>query len=79
MRDTWQVPGYDLLPKLASLKMPALVIAGDHDVIPVEAVAHIAQALPSATLVTLKNCGHFSYMECSAGVRQALDDFFRTR
>jgi proline iminopeptidase len=79
MRDTWQVPGYDLLPRLASLKMPALVIAGDHDFIPVETVAHIAQALPGATLVTLKNCGHFSYMECRGGVRKALDDFFRAR
>jgi len=79
MRDTWQVPGYDLLPRLASLKMPALVIAGDHDFIPIETVAHIAQALPGATFVTLKNCGHFSYMECSVDVRKALDDFVRSR
>jgi len=79
MRDTWQGPGYDLLPRLASLKMPALVIAGDHDFIPIETVAHIAQALPGATFVTLKNCGHFSYMECSVDVRKALDDFVRSR
>jgi pimeloyl-ACP methyl ester carboxylesterase len=38
---------------------------------------HIARAIPNATLVTLKDCGHFSYLECSAGVRQAVDDFFR--
>jgi len=77
MRDTWKVPGYDLLPRLGSLKMPTLVIAGDHDFIPAETVAHIAHAIPAATLVTLKDCGHFSYMECSRDVRQAIDAFFR--
>jgi proline iminopeptidase len=34
MRDTWQVDGYDLLPKLRSLNIPTLVISGDHDFIP---------------------------------------------
>src|SRR5690606_15536036 len=42
MRDTWQLPGYDLLPKLRDLRIPALVIAGDHDIIPVEVAEHIA-------------------------------------
>jgi proline iminopeptidase len=77
MRDTWQVPGYDLLPRIGSLKMPALVIAGDHDFIPVETAAHIAHAIPAARLVTLKGCGHFSYMECRRDVRRAIDAFFR--
>ena len=34
MRDTWEVDGYDLLPKLRNLSTPTLVIAGDHDFIP---------------------------------------------
>jgi len=76
-RDTWEVPGYDLLPKLRDLEIPALVIAGDHDFIPVEVAEHIAQALPNATLVTLEECGHFAYLERPAAVRHALVDFFR--
>lgn len=80
MRDTWQVDGYDLLPKLKSLSIPTLVIAGDHDFIPVEIAAHIARAIPNAELVTLRNCGHFAYLECPGDVRKALDEFLqRTR
>lgn len=76
-RDTWQVPGYDLLPELRALDIPTLVIAGDHDFIPVEVAEHIAQAIPSATLVTIKDCGHFIYLECPGDVRSALSDLFR--
>lgn len=76
MRDTWQVDGYDLLPKLQTLNIPTLVIAGDHDFIPQEIAAHIAQAIPKARLVTLGNCGHFAYLERAGEVRDALNEFF---
>jgi pimeloyl-ACP methyl ester carboxylesterase len=76
MRDTWQVPGYDLIPRLRSLRVPTLVIAADHDFIPVEIAEHIAQALPSARLVTIRDCGHFTFLECPDEVSNALSDFF---
>jgi proline iminopeptidase len=76
--ETWLSPkGYDLLPKLATLRVPALVIYGDHDFIPADSASHIARAIPGARLVTLKDCGHFSYLECPGAVRKELDDFFR--
>ena len=77
MLDTWQMDGYDLLPKLRNVNIPTLVISGDDDFIPGEIAAHIAQAIPNAHLVTLKNCGHFSYLECAGDVRNAFNDFFR--
>jgi proline iminopeptidase len=77
MLDTWQVASYNLLPKLRTLRIPALVIAGDHDFFPVEVAAHIARAIPNAQLATLRNCGHFAYLECAGDVRNALNDFFR--
>ncbi|HEY7304866.1 MAG TPA: alpha/beta fold hydrolase [Bryobacteraceae bacterium] len=77
MRDTWDVAGYDLLPKLRALSMPTLVIAGDHDLIPSEVSEHIARAIPKAQLVTLRNCGHFAYLECPGEVRNAFNEFFR--
>jgi proline iminopeptidase len=79
MRDTWQAPGYDLTPRLGSLRIPTLVIAGDHDFIPVEVAEHIARALPNAELVTIKDCGHFAFLECAREVRSALDGFVRGR
>lgn len=79
-RDTWQVPGYDLLPKLRSLRIPTLVIVGEDDFIPIEIATQIAHAMPNVTLVVIKGCGHFAYLECAPEVRTALKDFFlRTR
>jgi proline iminopeptidase len=75
MRDTWEAAGYDLLPRLRPLRVPTLVIGGDHDFIPLEIAEHVAQALPNAKLVTFKDCGHFAYLECASEVREALNDF----
>ena len=77
MHDTWELTGYDLMPKLASLRMPTLVIWGDYDFIPASIPTHIARAIPGSRLVTLKNCGHFAYLECPSEVRAALDEFLR--
>jgi proline iminopeptidase len=77
MRDTWHVDSYDVLPKLQTLSIPTLVIWGDHDFFPIEIAAHIARAIPNAQLVTLKDCGHFAYLECPGDVRNAFNDFFR--
>jgi len=79
MTETWALPNYDLLPKLRDLKVPTLVIHGDHDFIPATTAEHIADAIPKARLVTLKDCGHFAYMECPAAVRQNIDAFFRLK
>jgi proline iminopeptidase len=79
MRDTWQVDGYDLLPKLKSLNIPTLVITGDADFIPVDVAAHIAQAIPNARFVTLKDCGHFAYLECPDDVRRAVSQMLGAR
>jgi proline iminopeptidase len=77
INDTWSSPEYDLLPKLKSLEIPTLVICGDHDFIPSATAEHITLAIPNAQMVTLKDCGHFSYLECPAAVREQIDAFFR--
>jgi proline iminopeptidase len=77
MQDTWLSPEYDLLPKLKNLKIPALVIYGDHDFIPAATATHITQAIPNARMVTLRDCGHFSYLECPIAVREQIDAFQR--
>jgi len=78
MQQTWQDAAYDLLPKLSTVTVPTLVIAGDHDFIPVEIAEHIAHALPNAKLVTLKDCGHFAYLECPEAVHRVVEDFLRS-
>jgi proline iminopeptidase len=76
MTETWSLSGYDLLPKLKSVHIPTLVISGDHEFIPAATAEHITQAIPNARLVTLKDCGHFTYMECPVAVREQIDAFF---
>jgi proline iminopeptidase len=76
MNDTWSSPDYDLLPKLKSLGIPTLVISGDHEFIPAATAEHITEAIPNARLVTLKDCGHFSYLECPVAVHEEVDAFF---
>jgi len=78
-RDTWSLPGYDLLPRLRSLRVPTLVIVGEQDFIPPTIARAIAQALPEATLVAIPHCGHFAYLECRSAVRNALNNFFAPR
>jgi proline iminopeptidase len=79
VNQTWARPGgYDLHPKLTALSIPTLVITGDHDFFPF-AAEHIAQAIPHARLVTLKDCGHFPYLECPAPLRRQIDAFLRPR
>ena len=74
MRDTWQIDGYDLLPKLRTLSIPTLVITGDRDFIPSGIAAHIANAIPNARFVRLENCGHFGYLERPGEVHKAIGD-----
>jgi proline iminopeptidase len=77
MADTWSLDGYDLLPRLRSVTIPTLVIYGDHDLIPSFVAEHIAEALPAARFVTMKECGHFAYLECPGPVGKEIEGFFR--
>lgn len=76
--ETYGTPTYDLLPQLAHLPMPTLVLHGDYDFIPLTCVSHIADAIPGSRLVVIPDCGHFSYLERPDAVRHALADFFQT-
>jgi hypothetical protein len=51
------------------------VIWGDYDFIPQSTAAHIAAAIPNARLITLTDCGHFSYLECPDAVRKEDERF----
>jgi proline iminopeptidase len=61
---------YDLLPRLRNLHVPTLVLHGEQDFIPVALAAHIAEAIPRATLAVLPGCRHFSYLEAPEQVRE---------
>jgi proline iminopeptidase len=76
--ETWLSSSYDLLLRLIELGMPALVIHGDYDFIPLGCVSPIVGALPGARLILLSECGHFSYMEWPDDVRREINDLFQS-
>jgi pimeloyl-ACP methyl ester carboxylesterase len=73
---TWLSLEYDLLVRLRKLKVPTLVIHGDYDLVPLECVRNIAEAVFGSRLVVLSDCGHFAYLERPTEVRNAIVHFF---
>jgi proline iminopeptidase len=73
---TWSSPGYDLLPKLRRLAVPTLVLHGENDFVPVDLVAHVAEAIPAARLAVLPQCGHFAYLEAPDAVMRHVSELF---
>lgn len=72
---TWARADYDLLQPLAKLGIPTLVLHGELDCVPVEIARRIALAIPHARLVTIPDCGHFTYFEEPERTRTAITEF----
>jgi len=75
MRDTWEMPDYDVVPRLSHLRIPTLVITGDRDFIPMVVAERIARCMAGATFVAITDCGHFTYLERGDDVRRAVEAF----
>jgi len=76
--DTWNSEAYDLVPKLRQLDIPTLVVHGEHDFVPVELAARIAEAMPRGRLVVLPECGHFPYLETPEAFHDCVAAFFES-
>lgn len=74
--NTVEFPTLDLRPELRTIEAPTLVVVGDDDMIggPVCADA-IMRELPDGRLVTIRDSGHFVYLEQPEAFRAALTDF----
>jgi proline iminopeptidase len=65
---------YDLRPALRTLHVPAIVLHGDDDPIPLATARATAEAL-GAEFVVLPKAGHVPYVEAAAEFTAALDRF----
>lgn len=54
---------YDFEAELAQIKAPTLVLYGDFEILSTSAGKAIADKIPDATFVSLKDCGHFPFIE----------------
>jgi proline iminopeptidase len=66
---------YDLRKNLSHLTVPTLIIHGNKDIIPVWTAEEIHASIPNSKLIVLKNCGHFSYIECPSEFFSAIRKF----
>jgi proline iminopeptidase len=74
-KEVWASLGdYDLRPDLRQLRVPALVVHGDDDPIPVDSARETAECL-GAGLVVLEDCGHVPHVESPREFVAALDPF----
>ena len=66
----------DSRPSLGEIKVPALVVCGDHDAITPPPIAReIADGIPGAELVIIERAGHLSPLEQPAAVNRAMIDW----
>ncbi|WP_299515122.1 alpha/beta hydrolase [Mucilaginibacter sp.] len=71
----WLQPNIPL-KALEAIKCPALIIGGDHDLIPVPHTVQIAQAIKSSYLWIVPNSGHATLNEHRDEFDKIVDDFF---
>lgn len=73
--EVWESLGdFDLRPRLHEIGVPAMVLHGDDDPIPLEASRVLAQGL-AAPLHVLPDCGHVPYVEAPDRLVELLDPF----
>jgi 3-oxoadipate enol-lactonase len=66
----------DLRPRLGEVKVPALVLVGEHDEATPPPMSHeLAAGLPNARLVTIPGCAHVPQLQSPDVFLEAIGDF----
>jgi proline iminopeptidase len=74
-QEVWESLGdFDLRPRLARLDVPAVILHGEDDPIPMDAAEELARVL-RAPLHRLPACGHVPYIEAPEAFTAILDEF----
>lgn len=74
-QEVWSsLADYDLRPALARLSVPAVVLHGEADLIPLEAARTVAELL-GAEFHALPECGHVPYVEAFQEFVRVVDEF----
>ena len=66
---------YDITKQLDTIKCPTIIITGDYDIMPLEANKEIQREIKDSKLVTLKNCGHFPFVEDKREYFKIIENF----
>jgi proline iminopeptidase len=74
MRDR-ELAAYDLFARLNVIHCSTLIVGSDYDMVAPEANEKIHWNIPGSTLVVLKKCGHFPFVESSKEFFGAIESF----
>ena len=77
-KDLYSKP-YDLHGPLKKLKVPALVIQGDSDLIPVSVGENLHKSIPGSNFVLIEKSGHFPYIENPDALFSSLNEFLKDK
>jgi proline iminopeptidase len=78
-QEVWSsLDDYDLRPALTRLSIPAIVLHGEHDPIPLDTSRTVAELL-GAAFHPLPRCGHVPYVEALNDFVRLLDEFLPSR
>ena len=75
-RAMWSAPTWGFRANdLAKIKLPVLIVAGDHDIVSLEVSTRLVQAIPKAQLLILPGTGHTTFQDRPAWLNPILLDF----
>ena len=75
-RAMWSAPTWGFRPTdLAKIKLPVLIVAGDHDLVSLEETARMVRAIPKAQLLVLPGTGHTTFQDRPSWLNPILLDF----
>jgi len=66
---------FDCYQGLKKTNLPALIIAGDKDVIPLHYSERIHETIPQSVYKVIKDCGHFPYIDQSEILFECIERF----
>lgn len=70
---------YDMTDQLKKLTNKTLILHGDSDPIPYVTAEHMKDAIPSSTLIKIKQSGHFPFVEQPEPFFKAITEFLNER
>ena len=75
-RAMWSAPTWGFLATdLAKIKLPVLIVAGDHDIVSLEVSTRLVQAIPKAQLLILPGTHHTTFQDRPTWLNPILLDF----
>lgn len=69
---------FDCSDKFKNFKKPVLILQGENDIISIETAQEIKTAFPNSELVTMKNCGHYGWLDAKDVYFNAVKRFLKS-